>query len=193
MADTARAYWTGHIRLSLVTFPVRLYAAVTDTKKIQLHKISKNSGERIHYKDSTATEGLVEREDISKGYEYEKGKYVEINDKELKKLKAESSHTIDLVQFTDLKDIDPIYFDKPYFVAPDGDLANEAYVTVRDALFHAKKVALGQITIAGRERMRSIFPTVTTRQRICRCSPPNRAERIHLPPNYSRRFIVVGA
>ena len=156
MADTARAYWTGHIRLSLVTFPVRLYAAVTDTKKIQLHKISKNSGERIHYKDSTATEGLVEREDISKGYEYEKGKYVEINDKELKKLKAESSHTIDLVQFTDLKDIDPIYFDKPYFVAPDGDLANEAYVTVRDALFHAKKVALGQITIAGRERIAAI-------------------------------------
>lgn len=156
MANMARAYWTGHIRLSLVTFPVRLYAAVTDTKKIQLHKISKNSGERIHYKDSTASEGIVEKEDISKGYEYEKGQYVEISDKELKKLKAESSHTIDLVQFTDLKEIDPIYFDKPYFVAPDGDLANEAYVTVRDALFHSKKVALGQITIAGRERIAAI-------------------------------------
>lgn len=156
MADRARAYWMGHIRLSLVTFPVRLYAAVTDTKKIQLHKISKNTGERIHYKDSTASEDLVEKEDISKGFEYEKGQYVEISDKELRKLKAESSHTIDLVQFTDLKDIDPVYFDRPYFVAPDGDIANEAYVTVRDALASSKKVALGQITMAGRERIAAI-------------------------------------
>lgn len=156
MTDLARAYWTGHIRLSLVTFPVRLYAAVSDAKKIQLHKISKSSGERVHYKDSTETEGLVEKENITKGYEYEKGQYVEIDDKELKKLKAESSHTIDLVQFTDLKDIDPIYFDKPYFVAPDGKLANEAYITVRNALSNSKKIALGQITIGGRERIAAI-------------------------------------
>ena len=90
------------------------------------------------------------------GYEYEKGHYVEIEDKELKKLKAESTHTIDLVQFTELKDIDPIFFDKPYFIAPDGKIAHEAYVTVRDALFEAKKIALGQITIAGRERIAAI-------------------------------------
>ena len=152
----AHAYWTGHIRLSLVTFPVRLYAAVTAAQKIQLHKISKDSGERVHYQDTTASDGVVEKEDITKGYEYEKGHYIEIDDAELKKLKAETSHTIDLVQFTDLKEIDPIYFDRPYFVAPDGEIAEEAYVTVRDALRESKKVALGQITLQGRERIAAI-------------------------------------
>lgn len=156
MAEEARAYWKGYIRLSLVTFPVKLYAAVSDSKKIKLHKYSKNSNERIHYKDSTESEGVVGKEDIIKGYEYEKGRYVEISDKELQKLKAQSGHTIDLVQFTDLKDIDPIYFDRPYFVAPDGKMANEAYITVRDALLHSKKVALGQIVIGGRERIAAI-------------------------------------
>ncbi len=158
MPANARAYWKGHIRLSLVTFPVQLYAAVTDTQKIKLHKLSKKSGERIHYKDTTESEGPVEKENIVKGYEYEKGQYVEIDDSELKKLKVESRHTIDLVQFTDLKDIDPIYFDKPYFVAPDGDIAMEAFITLRDALRDTKKVALGQITIGGRERIAAIKP-----------------------------------
>jgi DNA end-binding protein Ku len=156
MARDAHPYWTGYIRLSLVTFPVRLYAAVTDTKKIKLHKLSKGTGERIHYQDTTQSEGAVEKENITKGYEYEKGQYVEIDDDELKKLKAESRHTIELVQFTELRDIDPIYFDKPYFVAPDGEIANEAYVTLRDALFQSKKVALGQMTLAGRERIAAI-------------------------------------
>ena len=158
MPANARAYWKGHIRLSLVTFPVQLYAAVTDTQKIKLHKLSKKSGERIHYKDTTESEGAVSKENIVKGYEYEKGQYVEIDDSELKKLKVESRHTIDLVQFTDLKDIDPIYFDKPYFVAPDGDIAMEAFITLRDALRDTKKVALGQITIGGRERIAAIKP-----------------------------------
>jgi DNA end-binding protein Ku len=152
----ARPYWTGYIRLSLVTFPVRLYAAVTSTKKIKLHKLSRNSGERIHYKDTTESEGAVEKENIVKGYEYEKGQYVEIEDAELKKLRAQSRKTIDLVQFTDLSDIDPIYFDKPYFVAPDGEIAFEAYVTLRDSLRNTHKVALGQIVIGGHERIAAI-------------------------------------
>jgi DNA end-binding protein Ku len=156
MAANARAYWKGHIRLSLVTFPVQLYPAVTDSQKIRLHKLSKKTGARIHYKDTTESEGEVAKEDIVKGYEYEKGQYVEIDDKELQKLKVESRHTIDLVQFADLRDIDPIYFDKPYFVAPDGDIALEAYITLRDALRDTKKVALGQITVGGRERIAAI-------------------------------------
>ncbi len=151
-----RGYWKGHIRLSLVTFPVELYAAVTETKKIRLHKLSRETGERIHYKDSTESEGVISKSDIVKGYEYEKGHYVEIEDKELEKLKVESNHTIDLVQFTDIRTIDPIYFDKPYFIAPDGDIAMEAYVTLRDALRESGKVALGQITIGGRERIGAI-------------------------------------
>lgn len=156
MPAPARPYWKGHIRLSLVTFPVLLYPAVTDAQKIRLHKISKRSGERIHYKDSTESEGVIEKKDIVKGYEYDEGQYVEIDDDELKKLKVESRHTIDLVQFTDLRGIDPIFFDKPYFIVPDGEIAMEAYVTLQQALKDAKKVALGQITMAGRERIAAI-------------------------------------
>jgi DNA end-binding protein Ku len=158
MPADARAYWKGHIRLSLVTFPVHLYTAVTEAQKIRLHKLSRGSGERIHYQDTTASEGAVAKEDIVRGYEYEKGHYVEIDDDELQRLKVESRHTIDLVQFTDIKDVDPIYFDKPYFVAPDGEIAMEAYVTLRDALRESKKAALGQITIGGRERIAAIKP-----------------------------------
>jgi len=150
------AYWKGNVRLSLVTFPVELYVGVSDAQKVRLHKLSKESGERVHYKDTTESEGTLKKSDIVKGYEYEKGQYIEIDDDELNKLKIESTHTIDLVRFTDMKDIDPIYFDKPYYIVPQGKLAQEAYITVRDALRESKKVALGQVTIGGRERIAAI-------------------------------------
>ncbi|HYD18413.1 MAG TPA: Ku protein [Patescibacteria group bacterium] len=154
----ARAFWNGHIRLSLVTFPVRLYPAVTETEKIRLHKIERKTGKRIHYKNATEGEDIVEAADIVKGYEYEKGQYIQIEDEELKKLRVQSKHMIDLVQFTDIHDIDPIYFDKPYFLVPDGRVAEEAFVTLRDSLKKSKKVALGQVTIAGKERIAAIKP-----------------------------------
>lgn len=153
-----RAYWNGHMRLSLVTFPVHLYPVVSESGKIRLHKISKKSGERIHYENTTDSEKHVDKEDIVKGYEYKKGHYVQINDKELDALKLESNHMIDLVQFTDHDDIDAIYFDKPYFVTPADKLATEAFVTIRDALRQEKKVALGQIVLAGKERIAAIRP-----------------------------------
>ena len=153
-----RAYWNGHIRLSLVTFPVRLHAAVTDTEKIKLHKIERSTGRRIHYQNATEDQERVEPVDIVKGYEYEKGQYIPIEDDEIKKLRVESKHMIDLVQFTDVTDIDPIYFEKPYYIVPDGPVADEAFVTLRDSLRAAKKVALGQITLAGKERIACIRP-----------------------------------
>lgn len=154
-----RAYWTGHVRLSLVTFPVRLYAAVTSTSKIQLHKYNRETGERVHYQDVSGKDReAVDKEDIVKGYEYEKGRYVPIEDEELEKLRAESGHTIDLIQFTQSRNIDPIYYDRPYFMTPDDKIAHEAYITVREALRQAGKVALGQIVIGGRERIAAIKP-----------------------------------
>jgi DNA end-binding protein Ku len=153
-----RAYWNGHIRLSLVTFPVRLHAAVTDTEKIRLHKIERSTGRRIHYQNATDDQHRVEPDDIVKGYEYEKNQYVPIEDDELKKLRVESKHMIDLVQFTDMHDIDAIYFEKPYYIVPDGPIADEAFVTLRDSLRAAKKVALGQITLSGKERIGCIRP-----------------------------------
>lgn len=152
------AYWTGHIRLSLVTFPVRLYSATASGEKIRLHKYDKESGQRIHYQNVNEDGEIVEREDIIKGYEYEKGSFVPIDEKELNKLKLESQHTIDIVQFSDIATIDPIYYDSPYYVAPDGDIAQEAYLTLREALKKSKKVALGQVVLHNKERIVALKP-----------------------------------
>ncbi|MBP0615465.1 Ku protein [Jiella mangrovi] len=157
--STPRAYWTGHIRLSLVSFPVRLFAATSPARTIQLHQYDKNTGQRIRYqKVSEKDEDPVESDDIVKGYEYEKGRYVAIEDEEIDKLKAESNHVIELTQFTDAADIDPIYYDRPYYIAPDEDGVQDAYVTIREALRKAKKVALGRIVIANKERIAAIKP-----------------------------------
>lgn len=149
----AHAYWTGHIRLSLVTFPVRLYPAVTESEKIRLHKYDKDTGQRIRYQNINEEGEVVDPDDIIKGYEYEKGAFIPIENEEIENLRLESKKTIDLVQFTDSSDIDPIYYDNPYYVAPDNELAQEAYITVRDALKASKKVAIGQVIIANRERI----------------------------------------
>lgn len=152
------AYWTGHIRLSLVTFPVRLYNAVTETQKIRLHKYDRETGERIRYQNVNMEGEPVEPEDIIKGYEYQKGSFVPIEDEELEKLKMETKHTIDLVQFAPLSSIDPIYYDSPYFIAPEGEIALEAYLTLRDALKETKMVALGQVVLSSKERIVAIKP-----------------------------------
>ena len=152
------AYWIGHIRLSLVTFPIRIYPATSPIEKIRLHKYDRESGQRIHYQNVNEDGEVVEPEDIIRGYEYEKGSFIPIEDKEIDKLKLESKHTIELVQFADLASIDPIYFDIPYYVAPDGDIAQDAYLTLRDALKRSKKVALGQVILHDKERIVAIKP-----------------------------------
>lgn len=154
---TGRSIWNGHIRLSLVTFPVHLYSATTETEKVRLNKVDRKSGKRIHYQN-VADDKVVDPDDIVKGYEYEKGHFILIENEEVEALRAESSHMIDLVQFTDVRKIDPIYFDKPYFLAPDGKVATEAFVTVRNALAQSGKAAVGQITMAGKERIAVIKP-----------------------------------
>lgn len=151
-----RAYWKGHVRLALVSFPVRLYAAVTSTSRVKLHRIHRESGERVRVENVVPEEGPVDDEDIVLGYEYERGHYVPIEPGELEALDIESRHTIDLTRFVDLDEIDPVWFDRPYFLAPDGEIAAEAFVTIRDALRRTKKVALGTIVLGRRERVVAI-------------------------------------
>jgi DNA end-binding protein Ku len=153
-----RPYWKGHIRLSLVSFEVQLYTASRAAREFPLHQIDRKSGERIRYQTIVPGKGPVPRSEIIKGYEYEKDHYVLLEPEELEKLKIESKHTIDLVQFVDTHDIDVMYFDKPYYVAPGNDLAEEAFRVVRDALRQARKYALGQIVLGGRERIAALKP-----------------------------------
>lgn len=154
----ARAYWRGYLRLSLVTAPVRLYSAVTEGGRIAFHKIHKPSGERIHYENVAEGVGEVDKDDIAKGFEYEKGRYVLVEDEELERLRLESTRVIDLVQFAARDELDPLYFDRGYFVAPDGKVGDEAYRVIREALRRAGKVALGQIVLSRRERIAALRP-----------------------------------
>ena len=153
-----RAFWTGHLRLSLVNIPVRLYPATTSERAIAFHQIHQPSGKRIRYQKVAPGVGPVENEEITKGYEYEKGKYVLIDQKEIDDLKLESKQTIELVRFVDEAAIDTRYFETPYYLMPDGDMADEAYVIVQKALKDTGKIGVGQFILRGRGNIVAIRP-----------------------------------
>ena len=154
----ARAYWQGQIRLALVSIPVEVYSATKSGAAIQFHQIHEPSGKRINYEKVVQGIGPVDRDEIVKGYEVSKGNYVLLDEDEIEAAKVESRRTLDLVQFVDASEVDVFYFDKPYYVVPADDLAEEAYVVLRDALKQAKKVALGQLSVRGREYLVSLKP-----------------------------------
>jgi len=153
-----RAFWTGHLRLSLVNIPVRLYPATTSERSIAFHQIHEPSGERVRYQKIAPSVGPVENEEITKGYEYEKGKYVLIDPKEIDELKLESKQTIDLSRFVDEDAIDTRYFQTPYYLMPDGDMADEGYVLLHRALKETKKVGVGQFILRGHGNIVAIKP-----------------------------------
>jgi DNA end-binding protein Ku len=151
--------WSGNLRLSLVIIPVKLYPAVTDEEKISFRQIHAPSGKPIKYQKGVQTEHGFEEvpeEDIIKGYEHAKGQHVLLRPEETDALKLEAKHTIDMVRFVDEDDVDPRYFEKPYYLLPDGDAADEGYVVIRDALARTKKVAIGQLIMHGRGNLVAI-------------------------------------
>ncbi|MGC1177691.1 MAG: Ku protein [Methyloceanibacter sp.] len=153
-----RAFWTGNLRLSLVTIPVRLYPATSTERRIELHQIHEPSGKRIRYQKVAPGVGPVENEQITKGFEYEKGKYVLLDQKEIDELKLESKQTIELVRFVDSSAIDPRYFEKPYYLLPDGDAAEEGYVIMQKALQQADKIGVGQLILRGQGNIVALKP-----------------------------------
>jgi len=155
----ARAYWQGQIRLALVSIPVQVFSATKSAARVSFNQIHKPSGKRIRYEKVVPGLGAVDPQDIVKGYEVEKGKYVLLDDDEIADVRLEAKHTIDLVQFVDEDEIDPAYFEKPYYVMPDDDeVAGEAYVVLRDALKAAKKIGLGQLVARGQASIVALRP-----------------------------------
>jgi DNA end-binding protein Ku len=152
----ARPYWSGHIQISLVSFAVKLFTATETKSEIRFHQLSRKTGERIKYQKTSGEEGAVDNSDIVKGYEYTKGQYVTVEPEELANLRIPSKHTMEVKQFVSESEIDPAYFEKPYFVVPDGDAQAEAFAVVREALRKAGKVALGKIAFSGREHLVAI-------------------------------------
>jgi DNA end-binding protein Ku len=148
-----RASWNGFLRLSLVSCPVSLVPATTEAKRIRFNQLNADTGNRVAQQliDSKTGE-IVERDQIVKGYEFERGRYVTITDDELKALQIESSKIIDLDRFVDRDEVDPVYLDTPYYVYPDGELAAETFRVIGEAMAHKNKVGLGRVTISSRER-----------------------------------------
>ena len=148
--------WSGNLRLSLVLVPVRLFPATSSEGAISFRMIHEPSGKPIKYVKGIETERGFEEvaeEDIIKGYEHAKGHHVLINPEEIDALKLEAKHTIDMKTFVDLDEIDSRYFEKPYYMLPDGDEADEGYTVLRDALAKTKKMAVGQLVMHGREHL----------------------------------------
>ncbi len=154
----ARAYWQGQIRLALVSIPVEVYSATKSGATISFHQIHEPSGKRINYEKVVQGIGPVDRDEIVKGYEVSKGNYVLLDDDEIEAAKVESRKTLDLVQFVDAGEIDVFYFEKPYYVVPADDLAEEAFIVLREALRQSNKVGIGQISVRGRETLVSLKP-----------------------------------
>lgn len=154
----ARAYWQGQIRLALVAIPVEIYAATKSGAQIAFHQIHEPSGKRVRYEKTVPGLGPVKPEDIVKGYEVSKGDYVLLQPEEIDAVKLDSKKTLELTQFVDADEIDVLYYERPYYVVPADDLAEEAFIVLREALRRAKKVGLGQLAMRGREYIVSLKP-----------------------------------
>lgn len=164
----ARPYWSGTIQISLVSFGVKFFVATEYKSEIRFHQISRSTGERVRHQkvlQSAVDNGALEegaeaasvaKDDIVKGYEYAKGQYVTIEPSEIANLRVPSKHSIAIEQFVNESDVDPAYFEKPYFVTPDGDAQAEAFAVVRKAMRQAKKIGIGKIAFGGREHIVAI-------------------------------------
>jgi DNA end-binding protein Ku len=156
----ARAYWSGRIRLALVSIPVEIVPATKTASRISFHQVHEPSGKRIRYEKVVPGIGPVDTDDIVKGYEVEKGKYVLLTDEEIADVKLEAKKTVDLVQFVDADEIDPTYFERPYYILPSDEDEDgvEAYGVLRDALKNTRKIGLGQIVVRGQGSIVAIKP-----------------------------------
>jgi DNA end-binding protein Ku len=154
----ARAYWKGQIRLALVSIPVEIFSATKSGATIAFNQIHEPTGKRIKYEKVVPGVGPVDPEEIVKGFQYEKGSYVLLNDEELEGVKLESKKTLELIQFVDYDEIDVLYYEKPYYVVPADDLAEEAFIVLREALKRTRKVGVGQLALRGREYLVSVKP-----------------------------------
>jgi DNA end-binding protein Ku len=154
-----RAYWNGYLKLSLVSCPVQLFPAVSEREKITFHQINRKTGNRIKYCKLDAVTGKpVSDEDIVKGYEVGKGRYVEIADDELESAAIGSAHTIEIDQFVPRSEIDELYWKAPYYIAPDGEVGRQAFAVIREAIKKEGMVALGRVVFTTREHVIAIEP-----------------------------------
>jgi DNA end-binding protein Ku len=149
-----RAYWKGYLKLSLVSCPVALFPATSDHEKIRFHQLNKQSGNRIRYKKVDEDTGReVDNADIIKAYEVSKGEYIEVEPEELEAVEIESKRVIDIEQFVPKVEIDELYINSPYYIVPDGEVGQQAFAVIREAIRKEEMVALGKVVFTSREHI----------------------------------------
>jgi DNA end-binding protein Ku len=154
-----RAYWKGYLRLSLVSCPIALYPATSEREKVSFHQLNRETGNRIRYrKVDEGTGEEVPSDQIVKGYEVAKGEYVEITDEELESIALESTKTIEIDEFVPHAEIDQLYDIRPYFIAPDGKVGQDAFVVIRNVIEQMKMVAIGRVVLTSREHVIALEP-----------------------------------
>jgi DNA end-binding protein Ku len=148
-----RPNWKGYLKLSLVSCAVALFPATSASERVSFNQLNRNTGNRIRYKKVDADTGEeVESADIVKGYQIDKGVYVQVEDEELEELQVESSHTIEIDKFVPREQIDSRYFDSPYYITPNDTVGQDAFAVIRDAMKGKGMVGLGRVVISKRER-----------------------------------------
>src|ERR1700737_1717586 len=153
------AYWKGYLKLSLVSCPIQLFPAISEREKIRFHQINRKTGNRIKYCRLDAVTGEpVRDEGIVKGYEVGKDRYVEITDDELESVAIGSTHTIEIDQFVPRREIDELYWNNPYYIAPEGEVGQQAFAVIREAIKKEAMVALGHVVFTTREHVIAIEP-----------------------------------
>lgn len=154
-----RASWKGHLNISLVTIPVRLYHAITGINRVELNQLhDRGCGARIRHETICPRHGRVERKDIVRGYEIEPDRYVLIDDADLERIKLETTRAIEVLQFCPADEVNPVYLDTHYYVAPDGPVAAEAFAVIREAMRRTNHIAIGQVVMGGREKLLAVRP-----------------------------------
>src|SRR5678815_4130417 len=156
---TPRAYWKGYLKLSLVTCPVALYPASSQSEKTRFHQINRKTGNRLHQQMVDEKTGrVVEGDNKGRGYELNRGRYVEIEPKELEAVEVESTRAIDIDKFVPEDEIDKRYYERPYYIVPDDKSGEEAFAVIRDAMKDKERVALARIVFANREHILAVEP-----------------------------------
>src|SRR5712675_95627 len=154
-----RANWKGFLRLSLVTCPVALFPATSDSEKISFNQINRNTGHRIKYMKVDADTGEeVSNEDIMKGYKVDTDTYIEVSKDELENIALESTRTIDIDEFVPKADIDPRYLIRPYYLVPDGRVGHDAFAVIRETIRNMDMVAIGRVVLTSREHIIGLEP-----------------------------------
>ncbi|WP_428484024.1 Ku protein [Rhodopila sp.] len=155
-----RPIWRGHLRLALVSCPIALYSVVRGGSGLHFHLINPNTGHRIRMATLDAeTDDELSRSDTVKGYEFEKDRYVLLDDDDFEQARIESSSVLTISKFVDAGSIEPIFFDTSYYLAPDGDGGEDVFVVLRDAIRKSRAAALSRVVIARREHAVAIIPS----------------------------------